>query len=70
MNPQIKTFSKTKFIGKNLLFSFADYRPFELWNRFMPYRNEIQNAIGRAFYNIQINPNNFDFNQNTIFLKL
>jgi AraC family transcriptional regulator len=69
MDPQIKTFPTTKFIGKNLSFSYADYRAFELWSSFMPRRNEIHNTIGTVLYNIQINPENFDFNPNTPFVK-
>ena len=69
MNPTIKTFPTTKFIGKNLSFTYADYRAFELWSSFMPKRKEIQNAIGSELYNIQINPDNFDFQPNTPFVK-
>lgn len=69
MNPTIKTFQTTKFIGKNLSFTYADYRAFELWSSFMPRRREIQNAIGLELYNIQVNPENFDFQPNTPFTK-
>lgn len=69
MNPTIKIFPTTKFIGKNLSFTYADYRAFELWSSFMPKRKEIQNAIGSELYNIQINPDNFDFQPNTPFVK-
>jgi AraC family transcriptional regulator len=69
MNPQIKIFPSTKFIGKSLSFSYSDYRAFELWSSFMPRRNEIQNTIGTALYNIQVNPENFDFNPNAPFIK-
>jgi AraC family transcriptional regulator len=69
MKPQIKTLSNTKFIGKKLNFTYADYRAFELWNSFMPQRKEIQNSIGTELYNIQINPENFDFNPSTLFVK-
>lgn len=69
MNPTIKTFPTTKFIGKNLSFTYADYRAFELWSSFMPRRKEIQNAIGSELYNIQINPEDFDFQPNTPFVK-
>ena len=69
MNPTIKTFPSTKFIGKNLSFTYADYRAFELWSSFMPRRKEILNTIGTDLYNIQINPENFDFNPNTPFVK-
>lgn len=69
MNPTIKTFPTTKFIGKNLTFTYTDYRVFELWSSFMPRRKEIQNAMGSDLYNIQINPENFDFQPNTPFVK-
>lgn len=69
MTPTIKTFPATKFIGKNLSFTYADYRAFELWSSFMPRRKEIQNTIGSELYNIQINPENFDFQPNTPFTK-
>ena len=69
MNPTIINFPKTKFIGKNLTFSYADYRAFELWSSFMPRRKEIQNAIGVNLYNIQVNPENFDFHPTTLFVK-
>ena len=69
MKPRIKTFPTTKFIGKNLSFTYADYRAFELWSSFMPKRKEIQNAIGSELYNIQINPEDFDFQPNTPFVK-
>ena len=69
MNPTIKIFPTTKFIGKNLSFTYADYRAFEIWSSFMPKRKEIQNAIGSELYNIQINPDNFDFQPNTPFVK-
>lgn len=69
MNPQIKTFPLTKFIGKSLAISYSDYRITELWSGFMPRRNEIQNSVGTELYNIQVNPENFDFNPKTPFAK-
>lgn len=69
MEPIIKTFPTTKFIGKNLTFTYDDYRAFELWSSFMPRRKEIANAIGMELYNIQINPENYDFQPNTPFVK-
>ena len=69
MKPTIKIFPETKFIGKNLSFTYTDYRAFELWSSFMPRRNEIQNALGTDLFNIQINPENFDFNPQTKFVK-
>lgn len=69
MKIEIKTFPTTKFIGKNLSFTYADYRAFELWSSFMSRRSEIKNTIGTELFNIQINPENFDFHPNTPFVK-
>ena len=69
MNPTIKTFRTSTFIGINRSFTYSDYRAFELWSAFMPRKKEIQNAIGAELYNIQINPSNFDFNPDTPFVK-
>ena len=35
----------------------------------MPRRKEIQNVIGTELYNIQINPENFDFQPDSPFVK-
>lgn len=69
MNPQIKTFPKTKLIGKKLTFTYANYRAFELWSSFMPRKKEIQNTIGIELYNVQINPKGFAFGPNESFIK-
>ena len=69
MKSTIKTFPATKFIGMNIQFSYSDYRIGELWRKFMPRRNEIQNTIGTELFNIQINLENFDFNPQTEFVK-
>lgn len=53
----------------HLSFTYADYRAFELWSRFMPRRKEIQHALGTDLYNIQINPENFDFHPHSPFVK-
>ena len=69
MEPIIKIFPETKFIGMNSVISYSNYRIGELWGNFMPRRNEIQNTIGTELFNIQINPDNFDFNPQTEFIK-
>ena len=69
MKPIIKTFPTTKIIGMNSVISYSDYRIGELWDNFMPRRNGIQNIIGTELFNIQINPDNFDFNPQTEFIK-
>ena len=69
MTPTQKTYPSTKFIGKNLSFTYADYRAFELWSSFMPRRKEVPNAIGTDLYNIQINPIGFSFGLHEPFVK-
>jgi AraC family transcriptional regulator len=69
LQPTIKTFSTTKFIGKNLTFTYADYRAFKLWSSFMTQLKDIQNVIGTELYNIQINPIGFSFGMNEPFVK-
>lgn len=69
MLPTIKSFPSTKFIGKNLSFTYSDYRIFELWGSFMPRKKEIINSIGTELYNIQINPQDFNFGPNEEFVK-
>jgi AraC family transcriptional regulator len=69
MDFQVVNFPTTKFIGISLDFSYSDYRIFELWSTFMPRRNEVENRVGTDFFNVQINPNDFDFAPNTSFQK-
>jgi AraC family transcriptional regulator len=69
MDFQVLDFPTTKFIGISLAFSYADYRIFELWSTFMPRQNEIEDRVGTDFFNVQINPKNFDFASNSIFQK-
>lgn len=69
MTPQIKTFTATKLIGKNLTFSYSNYRIVDLWSNFMTRRKEIQNVVSSDLYNVQINPINFDFSPNMPFVK-
>ncbi len=69
MVPEIVHFPKTKFIGYNLELSFSDYRIFELWQRFMPHRSAMEYVIGTDLYNVQRNPEGYDFNPQTAFKK-
>lgn len=54
MMPRFETLGEKKFVGKNLKMSFADNKTFELWQNFMPRRNEIANRIGDELYSIEI----------------
>ncbi len=54
MQPQIKTLTEKKLIGKHLKMSFANNTTFQLWQSFIPRRKEVQNAIGTDLYSMQI----------------
>ncbi len=69
MYPKIITLPETKYIGKRLTMSFANYRVFELWSSFMPRRDEIKNALNSNLFNVQINPEKFSFGPNELFEK-
>lgn len=53
MTPKITTISEKKVIGMCLDMSYADYKAGELWQRFMPRRNEVQNRVGTEYFSIQ-----------------
>ncbi|MFN7099698.1 MAG: GyrI-like domain-containing protein [Flavobacterium sp.] len=71
MTPTIKTIPEKKCIGMRQNMSFADYKAHEVWQRFMPRRNEIENRLGQHFLSVQVTDANFwsNFKPNTSFQK-
>ena len=72
MQPEIKIFHKSQFIGKKIKTSFAADKTQELWQSFMPQRNKIKNSTGADLYSIEIyNDTGFfnSFNPNKEFEK-
>lgn len=71
MQPIIKLISHKKFIGVSFKMSFATHNPFMLWNKFMPRRHEIKNAIGTELYSGEVYPPGFfeNYNPNAAFQK-
>lgn len=69
--PQIKTLTPKKLVGKSLKMSFANNRTAELWKSFSPRRNEMINNIGTALYSLQVyEPDHFlNFNPTKVFVK-
>ena len=57
MEPRIETLTEKKLVGMHTTMSMADNQTRQLWQRFMPRRNEIANRIGSEFYSMQL----FDF---------
>lgn len=71
MTPTIITIPEKRCIGMCQDMSFADYKAHEVWQRFMPRRNEIENRLGQHFLSVQVTDANFwsNFNPNTTFQK-
>lgn len=54
MKPRIETITEKKLVGHRLTMSFADYKPGELWRRFMPERKEITNTLNNDLISMTI----------------
>jgi len=54
MKPRIEQLRETKLIGSRVSMSFANNRTRELWQSFMSGRGEINNAVGRDLYSVEI----------------
>jgi len=53
MTPEIKTLEEKKLVGMRIKTTVANDKARELWQRFMPRRNEVRNRVGENFYSIQ-----------------
>ncbi|MFH6997273.1 GyrI-like domain-containing protein [Flavobacterium sp. FlaQc-57] len=71
MEPRIEILKEKKLIGKHIDMSFIENKTFQLWNRFMPRRKEINNTIDSNLYSLEVFPlNHFDnFDPNNNFQK-
>jgi len=71
MIPRIELLSEKKIIGKRLIMSYSNNKTNELWNSFMPRKNEIVDSICTELYSMQIYPPLYfnNFNPNTEFEK-
>ncbi|MCV9930059.1 GyrI-like domain-containing protein [Flavobacterium sp. LS1R49] len=56
MEPRIEILTKKKIVGKRIITSFTINKTKELWQSFMPNRNEIKNNIGSKLYSIEVYP--------------
>ncbi|TND05870.1 MAG: transcription activator effector binding protein [Bacteroidetes bacterium] len=54
MNPEIKTVTEKKLIGKRIRTTLADDKTVILWQSFMPRHREIQNKVGSVFFSLRI----------------
>ena len=61
MEPEIRTLTPKKLIGKRLTMTFADNKTFKLWQSFMPGRKEITNNLNNDLISMQVYDPTFDF---------
>ena len=54
MQVEIKTFSAKKLIGCKLIMSVIDDRTMQLWQSFMPRKNEINDIASNYLYSVQV----------------
>lgn len=69
MQPTLQTIPPKKLIGIKLTMSFVDNKTGQLWQRFMPRRQEITNNLSSELISIQVYPADFDFSPQKEFVK-
>jgi AraC family transcriptional regulator len=72
MQSKIVTLQEKKLVGKRKQMSFSDNKTRELWQSFMPKRNEIKNRAGTELYSVEVynSPSFFQrFNPTAVFEK-
>ncbi|MTI22032.1 AraC family transcriptional regulator [Fulvivirga sp. RKSG066] len=69
--PQIKTLTAKKLVGKKITMSLTNNKTGELWQSFIPLRHTIPHQLGSELYSLQIfKPDHFKaFNPNNEFVK-
>ncbi len=61
MYSRIERINEKKLIGKRLIMSFANYKVAELWQSFMPRRNEIHNNVSSELISlVKYEPGHFE----------
>ncbi len=71
-DPKITEITERKLIGIRTAISLSNDKTRELWQQFMPRRNEIAGFLNNRFYSMQVYDKNQDFNSftpNTMFEK-
>lgn len=72
MEPRILTITERKLIGIRIKTSLSEDRASELWQQFMPRRNEVQNRNDSEYYSVQIYDAGLtidNFNEDVLFEK-
>lgn len=61
MEPRIETLQEKKLIGKHVRMSIANNKVMQLWQGFMPRRQEIKNKVNSELISMQVYDPAFDF---------
>ena len=61
MFQRIESLPKTIVVGRSIEMSFANNLTQQVWQSFMPRRNEVTNRLNDDFISLQIYPNHFPF---------
>nr|WP_314466147.1 GyrI-like domain-containing protein [uncultured Clostridium sp.] len=61
MKNRIEIIGKKLLVGKRTEMSYINDRTMELWQSFMPARQQIQNRVDSSYYSMQIYPSLFDY---------
>ncbi len=72
VDPKTINLSQKKLLGMWINMSLAENKTGELWQKFMPRRKEIKDAVNNDLYSMQVYEPSLemkDFNLNTLFVK-
>lgn len=69
IQPEIRHTESRKLAGKQMDMSLADNKTSLLWSSFMPLRRLINNSLSNNVISLQIYPEDFNFEIDTIFRK-
>ena len=61
MQPEIKTITEKKLIGKRIKMSLINNKTYSLWNSFMPRRKEIKNNLNSDLFSLRVYPPQYSF---------
>ena len=59
MDPKIQQVQEIKLVGMSTRMNFLQNTTTQLWQRFMPRRNEVPHATGADLFSLQVYPGNF-----------
>jgi AraC family transcriptional regulator len=71
MHPRIEIIPQKKLVGHVKKMSIVDNKTFELFSGFMPFRKQIQNAVGMEIFEVMVYDHSYfkNFNPSHLFIK-